>query len=75
MAKNRLKEDSTTPGLAKVPEVPFGEAKTGQLPTTMKVEITGSVYDGKEFLTGVVELDYKSAMSLIESEHAKSVEE
>jgi hypothetical protein len=37
----------------------------------VKVEIVGSVYDGTEYLKGVVELPEDQALSLIASKHAK----
>lgn len=48
-----------------------------ELPKTdrIKVEIVGSVFNGKEYLKGVVEMDYNSAMKLLDSGHVKPVEE
>lgn len=44
-------------------------------PDKIKVEVVGSVFNGKEYLTGVVEMDYNSAVKLIDSGHVKPVEE
>lgn len=43
--------------------------------TKMKVEIVGSVYDGTQYLNGIVELPEDQAMSLIASGHAKPFNE
>lgn len=41
----------------------------------MKVKITGSVFNGQEYLAGVVELPDQDALALINSGHAVTFEE
>lgn len=77
MARNKDKELKNSPGHSVVPDVIPEKEPEKELPKPdkIKVEIVGSVFNGKEYLKGVVEMDYNSAMKLLDSGHVKPVEE